>query len=140
MPIGMIAGAVLGIAGAGVQAYGQKQAAEDARKANKQRSAIEEVHNRKAAVNTLRKARIARATMLASATNTGAKGSGEQGALGSIQTQTASSLGFQNVNAQSSRNISRTLNSQTKAEELAGLGGAISGVGKDIFGYSSGFG
>lgn len=136
----MIAGAVLGLVGTGMQAHGQKEAAQDAKRANRQKSAIEAVHSQKAAVRTLQMARIKRAAIQASAANTGARGSGEQGAIGSIATQTGASLGFQNVNTQSSKNITRTLNNQTSAEELAGLGGSARDLGGQAFQFGKGLG
>lgn len=104
-----------------LQAKAENKAAKEQRKAQKLQTAIEAEQNRKAAVQTLRESRIKAAMIAQSAQNTGALGSGEEGALGSIQSQTASSIGFQRQKTSAAEGQTYLLGRASRAQSQAGM-------------------
>lgn len=123
-------------AGSGVaSAMQQKEAAKEQKRAARVEQAIQQEQNRKAAIQTIREARIRSAMVAASSQNAGAMGSGAAGAMGSIQSMAGSAVGFQGMQAQASRNISQFNQRAADAQTKAGLFGAAS----DIFAQGSGF-
>jgi hypothetical protein len=122
--------------GSGVaSAMEQKDAAREQKKAMRAETAMQQEQNRKSAMQTLREARIRSAMVAASAQNTGATGSGASGAMGSIRTMAGSSIGFQNMQAQTAKNISQfnqnAMNSQSRAATL--------GTASELFSKGTGF-
>lgn len=129
-------GSFIGSVGSGIaSAMQQKEAAREQKKAMRVEQAIQQEQNRKAAIQTLREARIRSAMVAASAQNTGARGSGAAGAMGSIQNMAGSAIGQQGMQAQASRNISQFNQRAANAQTKAGLFGAAS----DIFAQGTGF-
>lgn len=129
-------GSFIGSVGSGVaSAMQQKEAAKDQKRAMRVEQAIQQEQNRKAAIQTLREARIRSAMVAASAQNTGARGSGAAGAMGSIQTMAGSAIGQQGMQAQGARNISQFNQSAANAQARAGAFGAAS----DIFAKGTSF-
>jgi hypothetical protein len=119
----------------GVQAKQQQQAIKDEKKARRQQTGIQMEENRRNAVNTMREARIKAATIAAAAQNTGATGSGESGAIGSIRSQAGASIGFQNMQKQANLNTSQFLADSSRAQGKAAAWGAAS----QAFGQASSF-
>lgn len=126
----------VGSVGSGVaSAMQQKNAAQEQKRAARVEQALQQEQNRKAAIQTLREARIRSAMIATSAQNTGATGSGSAGAMGSIQSMVGSAIGQQGMQAQASRNISQFNQRAANAQTKAGLFGAAS----DIFAQGTGF-
>lgn len=127
MEAAMIASAVISVSSGIGQAMQQRQAAQDMKKARRAETAMQVEQNRRAAVSTLREARIRRAAIMASSENAGTRGaSGESGAVGSIGSMAGSALGFQRMQSQNATNISRfaqrAADSQSKADTFAAVG------------------
>lgn len=121
------------------QAMQQKQAVQEQRRAQRATTAMEAERNKKAAIQTLRQARIQRAAMQVQAENSGAKGSGVAGAVGSIASQAGASIGFQNMQAQGAKNVSLFLDRGARSESKAATFGSAKGTFSDIFSYASQF-
>jgi len=114
-----------------------KQAAQEQKKAQRQQTAIETERNKVNVRQAMRQARIQAAAVRASAVNTGAAGSsGEFGAVGSIGSQLAGNIGFQNMNAQAARNTSRSLqrSADNQSKQAAwGEASKLFGTGANFF-------
>lgn len=122
--------------GTGVaSAMEQKDAARQQKKAMRAETAMQTEQNRRAAIQTLREARIRSAMIQASAQNTGAMGSGAAGAMGSIQSMAGGAVGFQGMQAQASKNISQFNQRASDAMSRANMFGAAS----QLFGQASSF-
>jgi len=122
--------------GSGVaSAMEAKDAAREQKKAMRAENAMQQEQNRKAAMQTLREARIRGAMMQASAVNTGAIGSGLSGGLGSIQTMAGSSIGMQGMQAQTAKNVSQFNQRAANAASRAGTFGTAS----ELFAKGTGF-
>ena len=113
-----------------------KDAAKEQRRAQKVENAIQMEQNRKSAVQAIREARIRSAMVQQSATNTGAMGSGQAGAIGSIQSQAGAALGFQGMQRQGALNQSQFLANASRAQGRAGQFGAAA----NLFGNLATFG
>jgi hypothetical protein len=122
-----------------MQVKESQDARQQALKAQQAEREIQREQNRRAVVNTLRKARIQRAMAQQSALNTGATGSGQAGAIGSIGSQTASSVGFQGMQQQAATNISQFNKRASAAESRAGAYGALSDLSQKAFTFAQGF-
>ncbi len=122
-----------------MQVKESQDARQQALKAQQAEREIQREQNRRAVVNTLRKARIQRAMVQQSALNTGATGSGQAGAIGSIGSQTASSVGFQGMQQQAATNISQFNKRASAAESRAGAYGALSDLSQKAFTFAQGF-
>lgn len=134
MAIAAVGQLVTGV-GAGMQ---QKQAVQDQRRAQRQQTAMEVERNKKAAIQTIREARIRRAMIEASAVNTGARGSGEQGSIASIQSQAGASVGFQRQQAQNAVNITNFLDRSASSQSKAATYGAASNQFSNLFAFGQG--
>ena len=122
-----------------MQVKESRDARQQALKAQQAEREVQREQNRRAVVNTLRKARIQRAMVQQSALNTGATGSGQAGAIGSIGSQTASSVGFQGMQQQAATNISQFNKRASAAESRAGAYGALSDLAGKTFTFAQGF-
>lgn len=122
-----------------MQVKESQDARQQALKAQQAEREVQREQNRRAVVNTLRKARIQRAMVQQSALNTGATGSGQAGAIGSIGSQTASSVGFQGMQQQAATNISQFNKRASAAESRAGAYGALSDLSQKAFTFAQGF-
>ena len=100
MGVAIIASLVGSVGSQVMAAKEAKDAAKEQRRAQKVETAIQMEQNRKSAVQAIREARIRSAMVQQSATNTGAMGSGQAGAIGSIQSQAGAALGFQGMQQQ----------------------------------------
>jgi len=116
-----------------------KDARKEALRAQQAEREVQREQNRRAVVNTLRKARIQRAMVQQSASNTGAMGSGQAGAIGSIASQAGSSIGFQGMQQQAASNISMFNKRASAAESRAGTFGALSDLSGQAFNYAKSF-
>lgn len=129
--------AVASVASSALGAFQGKQAAQEQKKAQRQQTAIETERNKVNVRQAMRQARIQAAAVRASAVNTGAAGSsGEFGAVGSIGSQLAGNIGFQNMNAQAARNTSRSLqrSADNQSKQAAwGEASKLFGTGANFF-------
>lgn len=133
----LIVGSLVASAASGVMASKEaSSAAKEQRKAQKAETAIQIEQNKKAAIQGMREARIRSAMVQQSAANTGAKGSGESGALGSIASQAGAAIGFQGMQQQAAMNQSQFMANASRAQSRAGNWGAAS----DLFGTAANFG
>lgn len=149
-----IAGAVI----AGVGTYQQMEAAKDAKSdreqaANAQRQAQSEQRASQAAQaaaarrQQIREERVKRARIMQSSTNTGVSASsGELGAVGGLNTQLGSNLGYQQGQINAAGRISAF--NQTAADFLssaenkmadASMWGGVAGLGMTVFNQAGGF-
>lgn len=132
-----IIGSIVGQVGSGIMAAREaKQAAQEQRRAQRVETAIQMEQNRKSAIQAIREARIRSAMVQQSAVTTGAQGSGQAGAMGSIASQAGSAIGFQGMQQQAAMNQSQFLARASRAQSRAGQFGAAS----DIFGQFAGYG
>lgn len=113
-----------------------KQAAQEQRRAQKVETAIQMEQNKKNAVQAMREARIRSAMVQQSAVSSGAMGSGQAGAMGSIRSQAGAAIGFQGMQQQAALNQSQFLANASRAQSRAGQFGAAA----DIFGNLASFG
>lgn len=129
--------AVASVASSVLGAMQGKGAAQEQKRAQRQQTAIETERNKVNVRQAMRQARIQAAAVRASAVNTGtAGGSGEAGAVGSISSQVAGNIGFQNMNAQASRNTSRNLqrSADNQSKQAAwGEASKLFGTGSNFF-------
>ena len=113
-----------------------REAAQQQRKAQKVETAIQMEQNKKNAVQAMREARIRSAMVQQSAVSSGAMGSGQAGAMGSIRSQAGAAIGFQGMQQQAALNQSQFLANASRAQSRAGTYGAAA----DIFGNLASFG
>lgn len=113
-----------------------REAAQQQRKAQKVETAIQMEQNKKNAIQAMREARIRSAMVQQSAVSTGATGSGQAGAMGSIRSQAGAAIGFQGMQQQAALNQSQFLANASRAQSKAGTFAAAG----DIFGNLANFG
>jgi len=162
--VAAITSAVVGLVGAGVSAQQQYAARQDQKRAEKKQRKAERIQQRQAEIQNARERRRAiarqrsiRASALASAEGAGVSGSSAiQGAIGSLDTQLASNVSFQNqmmaheqdrfnaitrrndfINA-SNQHISNASTAQAigSAPEQLGFGSTGQNLAK-VFGYNN---
>ena len=122
-----------------MQVVESRDARQQALKAQQAEREVQREQNRRAVINTLRKSRIQRAMVQQSAQNVGAMGTGAMGAMESIGSQTASSVGFQGMQQQAATNISQFNKRASAAESRAGAYGALSDLSQKAFGFAKEF-
>lgn len=113
-----------------------REAAQQQRKAQKVETAIQMEQNKKNAIQAMREARIRSAMVQQSAVSSGAMGSGQAGAMGSIRSQAGAAIGFQGMQQQAALNQSQFLANASRAQSRADQFGAAA----DIFGNLASFG
>lgn len=143
--MGLETAAVVGLAftaastiSTGVSYMEQKDAMKEQKKAQRAETAMQLEENKRAARQVRREQRIKAAAIEQAAQNTGAKGSGLEGAVGSIGSQAASNIGFQGVRSGAAQAISNFNQRAADAEGNALLAGAVGGIFKDWAGVSFG--
>jgi hypothetical protein len=117
MAVAAVGGTVAGI-------QQSKEAASQARKANRVRLRVSEVANRRARLKALNQARVqaARVANIGGA----APGSAAQGAVGSIASTTAGNIGFQSLRGRAERSIFAAEQRSATATSRARTAGAVS--------------
>ena len=132
MPFAII-GASVGLAGTVTSFIGQKKAAKAAKRAERARQRQRDVAAQRARLQQVREARIKRAAVEQSASDQGVAGSSSAitGATG-IQSQLIANLNFIEQDIGAAREISRQGTKGIKAQQLAGIGGAVEELGGTI--------
>jgi len=138
-PVTIIAG-VASIAGGVAQAKEKKTAAKREKKARRVQAALGEAQAQRERRETVRQSRIQRAQILNQGEIGGVAGSsGVQGGVGSVQSQAASNIGFQQQQLAGQRTISDLSQGAADARSRGSTFGAIGGVANQAFEDRGGF-
>jgi hypothetical protein len=128
-----VVGSIIAAAGTAKSVQQQRRAASSQRKAQEEQLKRQQAADARERARQVREARVARARAQQAIENQGAGGSSiASGALGSIQTQLGSNLGFQANQQASVLTQSGFMQDAASARSSAATGQAIAGLGQTV--------